>query len=107
MFCVDNCPSGDARRKRGHKKIVLKPWEEIIGTCAAIEQKGTLVNITLEVCRAVTLEVERTLLESLYAPLTLKAYSGKIIGRKISILRTNDPRRPLLIRVIQEAAHRC
>lgn len=74
-----------------------KPWDEIVGTLSGIETTDTdviaLLTCTLEKHTAVTLQKDSPETQQL----------KKLLGRKIAILKTENPQEPLVIRAIAES----
>jgi len=78
------------------QRTYLKPWQEIIGTLTGIETTETdliaLLTCTFEKHIAITIQGDKPETERVQ----------KLLGRKIAILKTDDPQKPLAIRIIPE-----
>jgi len=97
--------TGDAKKKEAIRDIILRPWQEIVGTCIGMEQDDSLINIVLKVFgEYFRLSIEHNSIRQLHAPLSLKAFSRQAVGRTVSILRTDDSKRPFAIRIVPEDA---
>lgn len=106
MSYCNRVNTGDAKRKQTARDVILKPWQEMIGTCIAIEKEDSLMSIVLKVHgKNFRLSIECNSIRQLHAPLPLKAFSRQAVGRTVSILRTDDTERPFAIRIVPEDAH--
>jgi len=78
------------------QRMYLRPWDEIIGTLNGIETTDTdviaLLTCTFEKHAAITIQKDSPETQQL----------KKLLGRKIAILKTDDPQKPLVIRTIAE-----
>jgi uncharacterized linocin/CFP29 family protein len=81
------------------QRTYLKPWQEIIGTLTGIETTETdliaLLTCTFEKHIAITIQGDRPETERVQ----------KLLGRKIAILKTDNPQKPLVIRTIPEPSN--
>lgn len=79
------------------QRMYLRPWVEVIGTLNGIETTGTdliaLLTCTCEKHTAITIQRD--------SPETEQQLK-KLLGRKIAILKTDNPQKPLVIRIIPE-----
>lgn len=106
MSYCNRVDTRDAKRKQSARDVILRPWQEIIGTCIAIEKEDSLISIVLKVHgEDFRLSIECNSIRQLHTPLLLKAFSRQAVGRTVSILRTDDSERPFAIRIVPEDAH--
>jgi hypothetical protein len=73
------------------KRISLEPWEEAVGIFKGIEYGDYEVSLLLGDCRIVfpADSPEASILKSL---------GRRLVSKRIGVLRTDDPQKPLLIR---------
>lgn len=91
---------GRNKRDLTQQHVLLRPWDEIVCTPTSIETKDTetVVLLTCAVRKQITLIVEENFPEKEKFEEQIK----KLIGKKIAILKTDNPQKPLIIRVIPE-----
>lgn len=79
------------------REMRLKIWEEIIGCCVRFEVKRDQVAVILRACgQNVQIAYERNSKEEII----LRRFGRKPIGRKVGILRTDIPSKPIVVRII-------
>jgi len=73
------------------KKLSLEPWEEAVGIFKGIKCTYYEVSLLLDNCRIVfpAQSPEASILKTL---------GKKLVSKRIGVLRTDDPQKPLLIR---------
>lgn len=76
------------------KNVLLKPWEEAIGTLDKIEnnETETIAFLTCIYAKQIAIPLPKDQPETQKLP--------KLIGKKIAILRTDNPQKPIAIRTI-------
>jgi len=106
MSYCDRLNTGDASRKQTARDVILKPWQEVIGTCIAIEKEDSLISIVLKVHgKDFRLSIECNSIRQPNAPLPIKPFFRQAVGRTVSVLRTDDTERPFAVRIVPEDAH--
>ena len=78
------------------REMRLKIWEEIIGCCVRFEVKRDQVAVILRACQNVQIAYERNSKEGII----LRRFGRKLVGRKVGILRTDIPAKPIIVRVM-------
>jgi hypothetical protein len=78
------------------KEIKLQIWEEIIGNCVKLEDKKDRVVVTLRTCQNMQMAYQRNSKEGII----LRRYGRKLVGRRVGILRTDIPTKPIVIRIV-------
>ena len=89
------------KRNLAEKKN-LRVWEEIVGVCSKIREEDSKIIIFLRTDKGM---FKILLCRDFLEPLKLNELLKKIQGRKIGILRTDDPKKPYVIRIIK-ASHK-
>lgn len=79
------------------REVKLRLWQEIVGDCIKLSFEGKNV--------AIHLFVHGEKLKIVYPcrsgeGFILRRLGGKLVGRKIGILRTDDPARPIVVRIV-------
>jgi len=82
--------------KTGAKEIKLQIWEEIIGNCIKFEDKKDQVVVIVRACQNLQIAYQRNSKEGII----LRRFGRKLLGRKIRILRTDIPSKPIIVRVM-------
>jgi|GEM_PF-2906745 len=80
--------------------VHLRPWDEVVGTLTDIETNDTetVMLLTCTVQKRIVLIIdERSLKKEKF-----EEQAKKLVGRKISILKTDDPQEPPIVRIISE-----
>jgi len=75
----------------------LSLWEEIVGVCSEIREEDNEILILLRVDN----KVFRILLRREFVSQHLKELLEIIRGKKIGILRTDNPEKPYVIRIVR------
>jgi hypothetical protein len=78
------------------QRVYLRPWEEIVGTLTGIEISD------LETTALLTCTTRKHIAITLPKDQTDSTQLQQLIGKKIGILKTEDPERPLAIRTFTE-----
>jgi hypothetical protein len=78
------------------KEIKLQIWEEIIGNCVKFEDQKDQVVLVLRTCQNMQIAYQRKSKEGII----LRKFGKKLIGRKLGILRTDIPAKPIVVRII-------
>jgi hypothetical protein len=73
------------------KKYEIKPWEEVLGTLVKFKDENGRLMLVLS--SFIAIEITESVLN--------KELLREAIGRKIGILRTDDPLRPFCFRVLE------
>lgn len=84
-----------------HPKIDLKPYEEAIGTYEGLSISENEVTLTLSINKIVKLTFPK---QSLEANILINALKDIQKGTKITLLRTDSPTKPLIIRAYKTEA---
>jgi len=86
------------------REMKLQIWQEIIGDCVKFEAKKDQVAIILRIYgQNVRITYERNSKEGII----LKRFGRKLVGRKLGILRTDNPVKPIAVRImLKEASKR-
>ena len=81
-----------------HQETRLQPWQEVIGTYEALEVGEYNVILTLSrTCRNLKITFVKSSAEAKKLTQTL---INTAKGTKIALLKTDDPQKPLLLRVL-------
>jgi len=80
------------------KEIKLQIWEEIIGNCVKFEDQKDQVVLMLRTCQNMQIAYQRNSKEGII----LRRFGRKLVGRKLGILRTDIPAKPIVVRMIPE-----
>ena len=89
-------PDGDVCAR--HQETRLQPWQEVIGTYEALEVGEDNVILTLSrTCRNLKITFVKSSAEAQKLTQTL---INTVKGTKIALLKTDDPQKPLLLRVL-------
>ena len=80
----------------------LSLWEEIVGVCSKIREEDSKIVIFLRSDKGM---FKILLCRDFFESIKLNELLKKIQGRKIGILRTDDPKNPYVIRIIK-ASHK-
>lgn len=84
-------------RSPAEQMVWLRAWDEVIGTLTGIETTDTdivaLLTCTIEKHAAITIPTANS---------DIQQQLKKLLGRRIAILRTEDPSKPFMIRLINE-----
>jgi len=78
------------------KEMELQVWEEIVGECVKFEVKGDQVVVTFRCCQNMRIAYQRDSGEGII----LREFGKKLVGRKLAILRTDIPSKPIIVRVM-------
>lgn len=78
------------------KEIKLQIWEEIIGNCVKFEDKKDQVVVILRACQNMQIAYQRNSKEGII----LRRFGRKLVGRKLGILRTDIPAKPIVVRIM-------
>jgi hypothetical protein len=83
------------------KQVQLQPWQEIIGTLKAIETGNQTISAVVMCTQSVDIAVtypketaEATILQNL----------NSLLGQKITLLKTDNPEKPLIVKTLSEKA---
>jgi hypothetical protein len=79
--------------ERGKKRILLREWEEIQGIFRGLVEEKNLVFIQFDDSQLVFSS------EALDGEIAKNKLNGRLIGNRISILRTDISEKPIIIRV--------
>ncbi len=100
--CLDLLLQGKIRGQKTSKgwvfwtrqNVQLTPWEEAVGTLDRVEEREaqTVAYLTCIVKKQIAFSLPKDDLETKKLP--------KLVGQKIAILRTDDPKKPIIIRTI-------
>jgi hypothetical protein len=87
-------------RTLSEQKIYLKPWDEVVGVLNGVESIDTqvtaFVTCTYQKHVAITIQKDSPETEELQQQLK------ELLGQKITILKTDNPQKPLVIRIFSE-----
>jgi hypothetical protein len=83
------------------REMKLQLWQEIIGECIKFEAKQNQVAITLRVYgQKIRIAYDRNSKEGII----LRRLGRKLVGRRLGILRTDDPLKPIVLRIMSKEA---
>jgi len=78
------------------KEIKLQIWEEIIGDCVKFEVRRDQLVVIFRCCQNIRIAYQRDSKEGII----LMRFGKKLVGKKLAILRTDIPAKPIVVRVI-------
>lgn len=78
------------------KEVKLHIWEEVIGNCVKFEDKKDQVVVILRACQNMQMAYQRNSKEGII----LRKFGRKLVGRKVRILRTDIPTKPVVVRIM-------
>ena len=85
------------------RKIHLRPWEEVIGKLKAIETNSDAISAVI----TCTQDVELVITYPRESPeaVVLRSLTN-LLGEKVSVIRTDHPEKPLIVKPIKSPSNR-
>ncbi len=77
------------------EQVHLRLWEEIVGTCRSIDRNEYDISVTIDGLKIIFPR------DSSEAKMLEKITDYGFLGQKVGILRTDLPRKPLLLRLVK------